>query len=214
MSSNKSISILIADDHTMVRSGLAATIGQDPRFRIVGAAANGRAALELFQSLLPDLVLMDINMPHLSGVQATEQIRNIDPAARIVILTSYDDEEDICQGLRAGARGYLLKDSSADEIIECLLAVHGGRKFIPQVIATKLAEHMDFTPLSNREKDILELISAGKSNKRIARSAGISEGTVKFHVNNILSKLRVSSRTEAVTVALKRGMVKMNSSYA
>jgi DNA-binding NarL/FixJ family response regulator len=206
MPSNKSISILIADDHTMVRSGLAATIGQDPGFRIVGAAANGLEAVELFQSLRPDVVLMDINMPHLSGVQATDQIRNIDPAARIIILTSYDDEEDICQGLRAGARGYLLKDSSADEIIECLLAVHSGR--------TKLAEHLDFTPLSNREKDILELISAGKSNKRIARSAGISEGTVKFHVNNILSKLRVSSRTEAVTVALKRGMVKMNSSYA
>jgi DNA-binding NarL/FixJ family response regulator len=212
MSSNKSIAVLIADDHAMVRSGLAATIDQDSRFRVVGAATNGLEAADLFHQLRPDLVLMDINMPHLNGVEATEKIRSVDAAARIVILTSYDNEDDIYQGLRAGARGYLLKDSSGDQIIECLLAVHSGRKFLPQVIATKLAERMDFTPLSHREKDILELLYAGKSNKRIARSAGISEGTVKFHVNNILSKLRVSCRTEAVTVALQRGLVKHHAS--
>jgi DNA-binding NarL/FixJ family response regulator len=213
MSPNKPMSVLIADDHAIVRSGLSATIGQDSRFRIIGAAADGREAIGLFLSLKPDVVLMDISMPRVNGVEATEQIRAMNSSARIIILTSYDSEEDVCRALRAGARGYLLKDSRADQLAECLLAVGSGGKFLPPHIAAKLAEHMDFASLSKREQDVLELIYVGQSNKRIARSAGISEGTVKFHVNNILSKLRVSSRTEAVTVALKRGLVRMNSSY-
>jgi DNA-binding NarL/FixJ family response regulator len=157
---------------------------------------------------------MELHMPNMSGVEAIKQIRLIDPLARIVILSSFDSEEDIFRGLRAGAKAYLLKDSSSERIVECLLIVASGRKVVPPEIASKLADRMESATLSRRETEILELMSTGKSNKRIARAADITEGTVKFHVNNILSKLRATGRTEAVTVALKRGMVKMNGNYS
>jgi DNA-binding NarL/FixJ family response regulator len=214
MLTDRPISILIVDDHAMIRLGLATMIGQDPRFRLAGEAADGGEATGLFESLRPDIVLMDLHMPNVSGVEAIKQIRLIDPLARIVILSSFDSEEDIFRGLRAGAKAYLLKDSSSERIVECLLIVASGRKVVPPEIASKLADRMESATLSRRETEILELMSTGKSNKRIARAADITEGTVKFHVNNILSKLRATGRTEAVTVALKRGMVKMNGNYS
>jgi DNA-binding NarL/FixJ family response regulator len=213
MSTDSGISILIADDHPMIRCGLATSIGQDRRFRIAGTASNGREAVDLYGLVAPDLVLMDLSMPGLGGVEAIEQIRRIDSTARIVILTSFADEESIVRGLRAGARGYMLKLSGPDLIMDGLLAVLAGRRFVPQEIATKLADHLDVATLSRREQEILELMSTGRSNKRIAQAAAIAEGTVKFHVNNILSKLRVTGRTEAVALAIRRGMVKMEGSY-
>jgi DNA-binding NarL/FixJ family response regulator len=211
MPTDPSISVLIADDHPMIRCGLAASIGQDVRFRIAGMATDGHEAVALYRQLAPDIVLMDLNMPHLGGVEALEQIRRTDATARIVILTSFDDEEDIFRSLRAGAKGYMLKMSGAALIISGLLAVFAGRKFVPEEIATKLADHVEVAALTRREQEILQLMSTGRSNKRIAQVASITEGTVKSHVNSILSKLRVAGRTEAVTVALRRGMLKIGS---
>jgi DNA-binding NarL/FixJ family response regulator len=213
MATNPAISILIVDDHPMIRCGLVASIGQDSRFRIAGTASDGQEAVDRFQSLAPDIVLMDMSMPRLDGVGAIEQIRRIDAGARILILTSFDNEEDVFRGLRAGVKGYMLKDAGVDQLINGLLTVFAGRKFVPQEIATKLADHMEFAALSRREREILELMSTGKSNKLIARVAEIREGTVKFHVNNILSKLGAAGRTEAVTLALKRGMVRIEGGY-
>jgi DNA-binding NarL/FixJ family response regulator len=202
MSSGTAISILIADDHPMIRCGLAVSVGQDSRFCIAGVASSGEEAVDLYRAVAPDLVLMDLSMPGVGGVEAIQRIRHMNSNARIVILTSFDDEQAIFRGLRAGAKGYLLKFSGVDLIISCLLAVSAGRRFVSQDLATKLADHMEVAALSPREQEILELMSTGRSNKRIAQAAAISEGTVKFHVNNILSKLGATGRTEAVTVAL------------
>jgi DNA-binding NarL/FixJ family response regulator len=209
MRTDAAISVLIADDHAMIRLGLAAMVGQDPRFRLVGTAADGHEATELFRSLIPDVVLMDMRMPRVSGLEAIERIRSIDPTARIVILSSFDGEEDIFSALRAGAKAYLLKDSGSKTIVDCLMAVAAGKKVVPPEVASKLADRMESATLSRRETEILDLMSTGKSNKGIARAAAITEGTVKFHVNNILAKLRVAGRTEAVTVAIRRGIVKL-----
>jgi two-component system NarL family response regulator len=158
--------------------------------------------------LRPDIVLMDLHMPKKSGVQAIEAIRAFDRHALIVILTSFGGEEDIYSGLRAGAKAYMLKDASAQQVIDCILTVADGRKYLPPEVAAKLAERMDESELSGREREILALVALGKSNKQVARLASITEGTVKFHVNNILSKLGVASRTEAVAVAARRGIAR------
>ena len=201
------ISILIADDHPLILAGLVSLIGASPEFRLAGQAGNGREALELYTQLRPDVVLMDLNMPEMNGVDCIAQIRQLDPDASIVILTTYQGEEDVYRGLRAGARAYLLKDSGFEQLACCIRTVAAGHKFLPAEVASKLAERMATNKLSRRELEILEHLAAGKSNKMIARSAGIEVGTVKFHVNNILSKLNASSRTEAATVAARRGLL-------
>ncbi|OWW21199.1 response regulator [Noviherbaspirillum denitrificans] len=201
--------VMIADDHPVVRMGLASMIELEPGFSLVGTAANGAEAVALYRQLRPDVALMDLRMPQLDGVAAIEHIRTFDPAARIVILTTFDGEEEIFRGLRAGARGYLLKDAPSEQVLDCIRAVAGGRRYLPLDVASKLAQRMDTAELSARELQVLELIAGGMSNKQVAQAVSITEGTVKFHVNNILSKLGVDSRTEAVTLALKRGIIRI-----
>jgi two-component system NarL family response regulator len=203
------ISILIADDHPLILGGLAALIDAMPDCRLLAQAGNGRQAVEAYRRLRPDVVLMDLNMPEMCGVEAIEQIRQFDAHANIVILTTYQGDEDIYRGLAAGAKAYLLKDSSSAQLSACIRAVALGQKFLPTALASKLAERMETNRLSKRELEILLHLSSGKSNKLIARSAGIEVGTVKFHVNNILSKLNVASRTEAAIVAARRGLLNL-----
>jgi DNA-binding NarL/FixJ family response regulator len=203
------ISILIVDDHPLILAGLAALIDAMPDCRLLAEAGNGRQAVEAYQRLRPDVVLMDLNMPEMCGVEAIEQIRQFDADANIVILTTYQGDEDVHRGLAAGARAYLLKDSGSAQLAACIRAVALGQKFLPTALASKLAERLETNRLSKRELEILVHLSSGKSNKLIARSAGIEVGTVKFHVNNILSKLNVASRTEAATVAARRGLLNL-----
>ncbi|WP_394777535.1 response regulator [Undibacterium sp.] len=201
------ISILIADDYPLIRAGLAALIDSVPDMQLVAQAENGYQALEYYEKFRPCVVLMDLNMPEMSGLEATQRIRQLYPLACIVILTSYQGEEDVYRALQAGAQAYLLKDAGQEQIIKCIRTVVAGGKFLPTEVASKLAERMEANKLSRRELEILSHLVSGQSNKMIARSAGIEVGTVKFHVNNILAKLCVSSRTEAATVATRRGLV-------
>ena len=201
------ISILIADDHPLILAGLSALINSMPAFRLVAQAANGLQAVELYRQHRPDVVIMDLSMPEMHGVDAIGHIRAFDAEARIIILTTYQGDEDVYRGLRAGAMAYLLKDSGSDQLSTCIKAVAAGQKFLPAEVAGKLAEQAETTRLSRRELEILAHLATGKSNKMIARSAAIEVGTVKFHVNNILAKLNVASRTEAATVAARRGLL-------
>ena len=201
------ISILIADDHPLILAGLSALINSMAEFRLVAQAANGLQAVELYRQHRPDVVIMDLSMPEMHGVEAIGHIRGFDAQARIIILTTYQGDEDVYRGLRAGAMAYLLKDSGSEQLATCIKAVAVGQKFLPAEVAGKLAERAETTRLSRRELEILAHLATGKSNKMIARSAEIEVGTVKFHVNNILAKLNVASRTEAATVAARRGLL-------
>jgi len=201
------ISILIADDHPLVLMGLNALLGATPAFRVAAQACDGEQAVALYREHRPAVAILDLNMPRLGGVEAIEQIRAFDPAASIVILTTYQGDEDVYRALRAGAKAYLLKDSGPDQLTDCLRTVASGKQFLPAAVASKLAERQTSSPLSRRELEILAHLATGKSNKMIARSAAIEVGTVKFHVNNILAKLNVGSRTEAATVAARRGLI-------
>lgn len=207
MPSDTTISLAIADDHPLILSGFAALIQAEPSFVLLGQAADGLAAVALHAALRPDVMLMDLNMPLCGGVEAIKRIRDSDPQARIVILTTYEGEEDVYRGLLAGACAYLLKSSSYEQIVACIRQVATSGKYLSPFIAAKLATRIGANELSAREMEILVYLSTGKSNKLIARAAGIGVGTVKFHVNNILSKLNVSCRTEATSVALKRGLI-------
>ena len=201
------VSLLIADDHPLILAGLASLIASLPGLRLLGQAGTGRAAVELYRQLRPDVVLMDLNMPEMHGIEAIERICADDAQAKIVILTTYQGEDNVHRALRAGARGYLLKDSGFLQLTQCIGQVAAGRHYLPPELAAQQAGRIEANRLSKREHDILLHLSAGKSNKMIARSAGIEVGTVKFHVNNILTKLNVSSRTEAATVAARRGLL-------
>lgn len=201
------ISILIADDHPLILAGLSSLLGAMPEFRLVAQATDGVQAVALYRQHRPDVVIMDLSMPRLNGVEAIEQIRAQDPGASIVILTTYQGDEDVYRGLQAGAKAYLLKDGASDQLLDCLRTVAAGQQYLPEAVASKLAERKASSKLSRRELDILAHLATGKSNKMIARSADIEVGTVKFHVNNILAKLNVASRTEAATVAARRGLL-------
>jgi two-component system NarL family response regulator len=193
----------------MIRAGLTALIARESAFELAGEAVSGIDAISKTRELRPDVVLMDLKMPELGGLAAIREIRKTDEAVHIIIFTTFSGEEDIYRGLQAGARAYLLKDAPGDEVIRCINVVASGRRCIPAEVAAKLAERMDSEELSARETEILQYLASGKSNKVIARMAGIGEGTVKFHVNNILSKLSVASRTEAVTLAARRGLLQI-----
>lgn len=201
------ISLVIVDDHPLVLSGLVSLIQSDSSFVLLGQASTGLEAVEQYERHRPDVLLMDLNMPECGGLEAIGRIRRIDANARIIILTTYEGEEDVYRGLLAGARAYLLKSASFEQIVHCVRQVAANGKYLPPAIAAKLANRIGANQLSPRELEILVHLSAGKSNKLIARAAGIGVGTVKFHVNNILSKLNVSCRTEAASVALKRGLI-------
>jgi DNA-binding NarL/FixJ family response regulator len=201
------IRILVVDDHHVVRQGLVALLNIMPEIKVVGEASDGLQAIELHRSLRPDITLMDLQLPKLGGVEAIQKIRADDPAARFVVLTTFDGDEDIFRALQAGAKAYLLKGMTIDELLSTIQAVHSGKTRISPAIAEKLAERMSTHALTARELAVLERIVAGRANKEIASDLDISEATVKSHVNNLLSKLGVSDRTNAATVALQRGIV-------
>jgi len=210
MSPANNIRVLIADDHPVVRTGLVLMLKYEPDMEVVGEAGNGREALEMFRQHRPDVTLMDLRMPEMNGVEATAAIRVEFPTARIILLTTYDGDEDIYRGLRAGAQAYLLKDTPCEEILEALRAVHAGHKRITLEVGTKLAERAGFPELTERELDVLRLMAKGLSNVEIGAALFVAEGTVKFHINHILNKLGVGDRTQAVIAALKRGLVNLD----
>lgn len=201
------IRILIADDHTVVRDGLSAIIKQEGDLDVVGEVGDGRQAVEQWRKQRPDVTLMDLRMPGLDGINAIYEIRAADPGARIIVLTTFDGDEDIYRGLRAGAKSYLLKDVRREELFQCIREVHAGKTFIPSAIAAKLAERLPGDELSPRELEVLRLLAEGKPNKLIGVALSITEVTVKSHVQSLFKKLNVLSRTEAIAVANRRGLL-------
>jgi len=204
---NTTIRLLIVDDHHVVRKGLVSLINSEPDMSVIAEAGDGQQAIDLYRQHKPDVVLMDLRLPVLSGVGATTAIRKEFPAARILVLTTYDGDEDIYRALQAGAAGYLLKDMFSEELLEAIRAVYSGLRRIPAAVAERLAARVGGPDLTARELDVLKLIVKGKSNKEISTELSIGEATVKTHVNNILAKLGVSDRTQAATTALQRGIV-------
>ena len=207
----ESIRVLIVEDHHVVRQGLVALLNVVDGLEVVGEAADGVEAIAQFRKHQPAITLIDLRLPRLSGVEVIERIRTETPQARFIVLTTYDGDEDIYRALQAGARAYLLKGMTSEELITTIRAVHAGRSYIPPAIAEKLAERMGTEELTPREFDVLEQIVHGKSNKDIAVELEISEATVKTHVNSLLSKLGVTDRTQATTAAIQRGIVPLES---
>lgn len=206
-SGSKLIRILTVDDHALLRKGIAALVNAEPDMKLVAEAANGKEAIEKFRQHRPDVTLMDLQMPDLTGTETIVRIQSEFPEARIVVLTTYTGDVQVLRALRAGARGYLLKGLVHRELLETIRAVHAGQTRIPPDIAADLAEHVADDALSPREIDVLRLIAAGNSNKSIADQLSIGEATVKSHVTNILSKLGANDRAHAVTIGLKRGII-------
>jgi two-component system NarL family response regulator len=202
------IRVLIVDDHELVREGLAELLSRHPSIAIVGKAENGMRATELYAELRPDVTLVDLRMTPMDGIETIEALCEDDPRARIILLTTYDTDEDIYRGLKAGAASYLLKDVGFDELVGTIQAVHAGERRIPAHIAAKLAEHMAQPELTPRQLDTLRLVVAGLSNQEIAERLFITEGTVKAHVKAILSKFGARDRAQAASIALKRGLVR------
>jgi two-component system, NarL family, response regulator len=210
MTSVSPIRILVVEDHAVVRDGLVAILNREADISVVAEAEDGQQAVELYKLHQPDLTLMDLRMPNLDGVEAIAQIRADYPQAKIIVLTTYDTDEDIYRGLQAGARGYLLKDTTSEELLQSIHTVHRGQRYVPSNIALKLSDRLGATALTQREQQVIQLLVNGKGNADIMSTLNISEGTVKFHINNILNKLNVSDRTQAVIVALKRGLARLN----
>ena len=204
------ITILTADDHPLIRDGLAAVLRAESGLQVVAEAANGEEAIEAYARLHPDIVLMDLRMPVMDGLTATRAILADDPNARIIVLTTYDGDEDIHRALAAGARGYLLKDMMRTDLLGVIRAVHRGQRGIPGPIAARLAEHTPRIGLTARELEVLRLVAEGLSNAQVADRIGRTEGTVKVHLKNILQKLDAKDRTEAVTTALRRGFIRLD----
>jgi len=203
----KKIGILAVDDHPLIREGIAAVINCEEDMLVVGEAANGREAMELFREHRPDITLMDLRMPEMSGIDAILGIRKECSNARIIVLTTYNGDALARRALKAGATGYLLKSMLRKELLETIRAVHAGRRKIPPEIATELAEHCVEDGLTDRELDVLKRVAVGSSNKVVASQLAITETTVKAHMKNILLKLDASDRTHAVTIAMDRGFL-------
>jgi len=206
--------ILVADDHPVVREGLVTLINRQPDLQVVAEATNGNEAVEKFLAARPDVAVLDLRMPGKDGVEAVLSILQLDSKARFVILTTYQSEEDVYRAVRAGAQGYVLKSAPSDELIECIRSVAKGRNWIPSSVADKLARRLADQELTKREMEVLNALASGKSNKEIGVAFNISEATVKVHVTHILEKLKVNGRTEAINVAVKRGLVHLDSGMA
>ena len=204
------IRVLVADDHPVVRSGLSAVIAEQADLELVAQAENGARAVAMFREHGPDVTLMDLRMPVMDGVEAIRTITAAFPAARILALTTYEGDADIRRALEAGARGYLLKDMLLSEVITAIRAVRRGERVIPPAVAARLAEFPERSDLTEREFDVLQLVARGLSNKEAARAIGRTDETVKIHLKNIFAKLAVADRTEAVTVALTRGLIHLD----
>ena len=207
----ESIRVLVVEDHHVVRQGLVALLNVAEGLEVVGEAADGVEAIAQFRKHQPAITLIDLRLPRLSGVDVIERIRMETPQARFIVLTTYDGDEDIYRALQAGAKAYLLKGMTSDELIATIRMVHAGKSYIPPEIAQKLADRMGVEELTPREFDVLEQIVSGKSNKEIATELTISEATVKTHINSLLSKLGVTDRTQAATAAIQRGIVTLES---
>ena len=207
MAANERIRVFVVEDHAVVRQGLIALLSSAPEIEVVGFAKDGREAVERYASLTPDVTLMDLQMPAMSGVQAIQAIRRAAPSARFIVLTTFDGDEDIYRAMQAGAKAYLLKGMDMEELVEAIRAVHAGRGRIPPAIAEKLAQRLSSDELTSRELEVLERIVAGRANKEIASDLHITEATVKSHVNSLLAKLGASDRTNAAVLALQRGIV-------
>jgi len=203
-------SVLLADDHALLRTGVANIINQEADLYVVAEAGNGAEAVAAYERHRPDVTLLDLRMPVMEGVQAVREIRARDPQARVIVLTTYDTDEEISLALKAGAKAYVLKDISADELVDCIRNVLAGKTYLAPAAAAKLAEGVTRVQLTPREMASLRLMSDGKSNKEIAVQLDISERTVKTHLGHLFEKLGVTSRTEAIRVATRRGLVRLD----
>jgi DNA-binding NarL/FixJ family response regulator len=202
------IRVLIADDHVTVLEGLAAIIGRQPDMMVVAEAADGQEAVDLWTEHHPDVTLLDLRMPTLDGVGVIENIRKQDASARVIVLTTYDSDTEILRAIKAGTKAYLLKDARREQLLDCIRRVNRGETCIPASLAEKLAAGLSSESLTGRELNVLELLAQGKSNKEIGVNLYISETTVKSHLRSIFRKLNVLSRTEAITVASRRGLIR------
>jgi DNA-binding NarL/FixJ family response regulator len=201
------VRILIVDDHPVVCSGLTSMLGAHPELQVGASASSGERALALLQRDRFDIILLDLRMPGMDGIAVLQKLGTIKNAPRVIVLTSFEKEEDIYRAIRAGAHGYLLKETSETEMVAAILEVAAGKRYIPRDIAARLANRMLRDDLTPRELEVLELLAEGSTNKQIARALEISDNTVRCHVNNIMEKLQVSDRTEAVANALKKGVL-------
>ncbi len=199
--------ILVVDDHAVVREGLVSLLQRQSDLQVVAEAADGASAIRLYRQHRPDLVVLDLRLPDLDGAEVTAAIRAEFPQARLLVLSSFDGDEDIYRALKAGARGYLLKDSTREELLAAVRSVAAGQRRIPGPVAERLAQRIEGSELTGRELAVLRQIVSGRANKEIAKALAISEGTVKTHVKSILAKLDAADRTEAAVVALRRGLV-------
>ena len=202
--------MLVVDDHALFRTGVANIINQESDLRVVAEAANGAEAVEAFERHHPDVTLLDLRMPVMDGVEAVRQIRAREPQARVIVLTTYDTDDEIARALKAGAKAYVLKDIAADDLVSCIRAVLAGKTYLAPAAAAKLAEGVTHVQLTPRELATLRLTADGKANKEIASELGISERTVKTHLGHLFEKLGVTSRTEAIKVATRRGLVRLD----
>lgn len=204
------ISILTVDDHPLVRKGIAAVLATEPDFLLAAEAANAREAIELFRVHRPDVTLMDLRLPDLPGIEVICHIQRDFPQARFIALTSYDGDQDIYRALDAGVRGYLLKEMVAAEIGRAIRVVHSGKRYLPQEVTQHLADHFPNYVLTPREVEVLSLLAGGRGNREIADQLGTAPGTIKTHVQSILSKLDARDRTHAVTIAVRRGILHLH----
>lgn len=207
-SNDNKIRTLLADDHALLRNGVATVINQEIDMVVVAEAANGETAITLYRLHKPDVAIIDLRMPGMDGLDAIRRIKAADPNANLIILTTYDTDEDIDLGLKAGAKAYLLKDVRAEDLVQCIRDVKNGKTRVAPAVAAKLAERLTQVQLTPRELDVLRLVAHGKANKEIANELDITDGTVKVHLTNLFQKLSVTSRTEAIAAAIRRGLVR------
>jgi DNA-binding NarL/FixJ family response regulator len=206
----ENIKVLAVDDHPLVRKGIASILANEADMLLVGEAGSGREAVDLFRQHHPDVTLMDLRMPEMDGVQATQAIRKEFPEARIIALTSYDGDQDIYRALEAGVRGYMLKEMVHTDVLRAIRTVHAGKRLMPQEVAERLSEYFPQVALTPREVEVLGHVAKGMANKEIADQLGTASGTVKMHIQNILEKLGASDRTHAVTIAIQRGILHLD----
>ena len=204
---SQTIRILIVDDHPLLRAGVAAVLATQPDFQVVGSASSGHEALQVFDQLRPDVTLMDLKMPDMSGTQVISALRSKYPSARFIVVTTYPGDVQALQALKAGASGYMLKSSLGEELIDTIRMVHAGKRRIPAEIATEIGQYAADDALTEREIEVLRRVGAGQSNKQIALGLSVSESTIKAHIHSILPKLNANDRTHAVMIALKRGIL-------
>lgn len=207
---NCRIKVLIVDDHPVVRAGLASMLGTQPGLEVIGSSSSGEEAIEMVRRGAPDILLLDLRMPGMNGVDTLQALARIHSSVRTIVLTSFETDEDIYRAFQAGAQGYLLKDTSLRAMVDAITTVHAGKRYVPGHIASRLAERMMRTDLTARELEILKMLAKGPTNKEIAQALGISDNTVRNHVNSIIEKLEVSDRTAAATTAIQRGLISVD----